>query len=152
MFYGCRAPSSRLPTVKKINRLTDIGVQNVAIGSSGTLTFQLISRGLPLALFGSGALQGGGFVTASNGTISVVRNAPHQNAVKLYVDSLLSCEGQTAWTKASGLASLRTDVPKDHISEVLVSNEGVTYQETHLEKYVILRQEIVEFLNPVIRR
>jgi len=66
--------------------------------------------------------------------------------------ALLSREGQTAWTKASGLASLRTDVPKDHIPEVLVSEEGVTYQETHLEEYVILRQEIVEFLNMVIRR
>ena len=91
-------------------------------------------------------------MTASNGTISVVRNAPHQNAVKVYVDYLLSREGQTTWTKASGLASLRTDVPKDHIPEVLVPDPGVAYQETHLEKYVVLRQEIVEFLNTVIRR
>ena len=128
------------------------GRHTIAIGPSGTLTFQLISRGLPLALFGSGAMQGGGFVTASNGTISVVRNAPHQNAVKVYVDYLLSREGQTTWTKASGLASLRTDVPKDHIPEVLVPDPGVAYQETHLEKYVVLRQEIVEFLNTVIRR
>lgn len=128
------------------------GRHTIAIGPSGTLTFQLISKGLPLALFGSGALQGGGFVTASNGTISVVRNAPHQNAVKVYIDYVLSREGQTAWTKASGLASLRTDVPKDHIPEVLVPDEGVNYQETHLEKYVILRQKIVEFLNTVIRR
>jgi hypothetical protein len=35
---------------------------------------------------------------------------------------------------------------------LLVPDEGVTYQETHLEKYVVLRQEIVEFLNTVIRR
>jgi len=42
--------------------------------------------------------------------------------------------------------------PKDHIPEVLVPDQGVNYQETHLENYVILRQEIVEFLNTVIRR
>ena len=128
------------------------GRHSIAIGPSGTLTFQLISRGLPLALFGSGALQGGGFVTASNGTITVVRNAPHQNAVKVYIDYLLSREGQTVWSKASGLASLRTDVPKDHIPEMLVPDEGVKYQETHLEKYVMMRKEIVDFLNTVIRR
>ena len=128
------------------------GRHTLAIGPSGTLTFQLISRGLPLALFGSGALQSGGFVTASNGTVTVVRNAPHQNAIKVYIDYLLSREGQTAWTKASGLASLRTDVPKDHIPEVLVPDEGVNYQETHLEKYVMMRKEIVDFLNTVIRR
>ena len=128
------------------------GRHMVAIGPSGTLTFQLISRGLPLALFGSGAMQGDGFVTASNGTITVVRNAPHQNAVKVYIDYLLSREGQTVWSKASGLASLRTDVPKDHIPEVLVPDEGVKYQETHLEKYVMMRKEIVDFLNTIIRR
>jgi iron(III) transport system substrate-binding protein len=128
------------------------GRHAIAIGPSGTLTFQLISRGLPLALFGSGALPGEGFVTASNGTITVVRNAPHQNAIKVYIDYLLSQEGQINWSKASGLASLRTDVPKDHIPEVLVPDEGVKYQETHLEKYVMMRKEIVDFLNTVMRR
>jgi iron(III) transport system substrate-binding protein len=128
------------------------GRHSIAIGPSGTLTFQLISRGLPLALFGSGALPGGGFVTASNGTITVVRNAPHQNAIKVYIDYLLSREGQTSWSKASGLSSLRTDVPKDHIPAVLVPDEGVKYQETHLEKYVMMRKEIVDFLNTVMRR
>jgi iron(III) transport system substrate-binding protein len=128
------------------------GRHSIAIGPSGTLTFQLISRGLPLALFGSGAMQSDGFVTASNGTMTVVRNAPHQNAIKVYIDYLLSREGQISWSKASGLASLRTDVPKDHIPEVLVPDEGVKYQETHLEKYVMMRKEIVDFLNTVIRR
>jgi iron(III) transport system substrate-binding protein len=128
------------------------GRHAIAIGPSGTYTFQLVSKGLPLALFGSGALEGGGFVTASNGTLTVVRNAPHQNAVKVYIDYLLSREGQTAWSRASGLSSLRTDVPKDHIPDVLVPDEGVKYQETHLEKYVKLRKEIVDFLNTVIRR
>jgi iron(III) transport system substrate-binding protein len=128
------------------------GRHSIAIGPSGTLTFQLISRGLPLALFGSGAMQSDGFVTASNGTITVVRNAPHQNAVKVYIDYLLSRDGQISWSKASGLSSLRTDVPKDHIPEVLVPDGGIKYQETHLEKYVMMRKEIVDFLNTVIRR
>ena len=124
----------------------------IAIGPSGTSAFQMISKGLPLALFGSGALQGGGYVTASNGTVSVVRNAPHQNAIKVYLNYLLSQEGQTAWSKASGVSSLRTDVPKDHIPEVLVPEEGVKYQENQLEKYVMMKKEIVDFLNTVIRR
>src|SRR5262249_27853562 len=81
---------------------------------SGTLTFQLKAQGLPVELFGSAGLQEGGFVTASNGTISVVKNTPHPNAVKVYLNYLLSNEGQVVWSKASGLASLRRDVPKDH--------------------------------------
>ncbi len=124
----------------------------IAIGPDSTLAFQLIAKGLPLALFGSGAMQSGGFVTASNGTLSVVRNAPHQNAIKVYLDYLLSQEGQTAWSKACGLASRRTDVTKDHIPEVLVPKEGVKYQENHLEKYVLMRKEIVDFLNTILKR
>ncbi|HEY3302825.1 MAG TPA: extracellular solute-binding protein [Candidatus Binatia bacterium] len=122
----------------------------IAIGPSGTLTFQLKAKGLPLELFGGAGLQEGGSVTASNGTVSVVRNAPHPNATKVYVDYLLSKEGQTAWSQASGLASLRSDVPRDHIPEILLPQEGVTYQETHREKYVVLRKEIVDFINSVL--
>ena len=124
----------------------------IAIGPSGTLTFQLKAQGLPVELFGSAALQERGFVTASNGTISVVKNTPHPNAAKLYLNYLLSNEGQTAWSKASGLASLRRDVPRDHIPEILLPQEGVSYQETYREKYVLMRKEIVEFVNTVIRR
>ena len=124
----------------------------IAIGPSGTLAFQQISKGLPLALYGSGALQGGGYVTASNGTFSVVRNAPHQNAIKVYLNYLLSQEGQTAWSKANGLASLRTDVTKDHIPEVLVPKEGIKYQENQLEKYVMMKNEVVDFINTIIAR
>ncbi len=124
----------------------------IAIGPNSVLAFQLISKGLPLAMFGSGAMQSGGFVTASDGTLAVVSNAPHQNATKVYIDYLLSQEGQTAWSKASGLASLRTDVAKDHIPEVLVPKEGVKYQETGLEKNVKMRKEVVEFLNTILKR
>jgi len=69
-------------------------------------------QGLPVELSGSAGLQEGGFVTASNGTISVVKNAPHPNAAKLYLNYLLSNEGKVAWSKASGLASLGRDVPR----------------------------------------
>jgi iron(III) transport system substrate-binding protein len=128
------------------------GRYQIAIGPSGTLTFQLKAQGLPVELFGSAGLQEGGFVTASNGTISVVTNAPHPNAAKLYLNYVLSSEGQAAWSKASGLASLRRDVPGDHIPEILLPKEGVSYQETYREKYVLMRRDIVDLLNTVIRR
>src|SRR5262249_57348067 len=82
------------------------GRYRIEIGRSGTLTFQLKAQGLPVELFGSAGLQEGGFVTASNGTISVVKNTPHPNAVKVYLNYLLSNERQVVWSKASALASL----------------------------------------------
>jgi iron(III) transport system substrate-binding protein len=124
----------------------------LAVGSSGVLSFEFKSKGLPIELLSSSALQEGGFVTASNGTVSVVRNAPRLNAVKLYLDYLLSSEAQLAWSKASGLSSLRRDVSRDHIPELLVPKENITYQENHTEKYVLMRKEIVDFINSVLPR
>jgi len=43
-------------------------------------------------------------------------------------------------------------VPKDHILEVLVAEEGVSYQETYREKYVLMRREIADFINSVLQR
>ena len=82
----------------------------------------------------------------------MVKNTPHPNTVKLYLNYLLSNEGQIAWSRASGLASLRRDVPKDHIPEILLPQEGVSYQETYREKYVMMRREIADFINIVLQR
>ena len=124
----------------------------IAIGPSGVLAFEFKSKGLPIELVGSAGLQEGGFVTASNGTIMVPYNAPRPNAAKLYLDYLLSREGQLAWSKASGLASYRLDVPKDHIPDILVPKEGAKYQENYTEAYVLRRDEIVDFLDTILPR
>lgn len=124
----------------------------IAIGPSGVLAFEFRSKGLPIELVGSAGLQEGGFVTGSNGTIMVPYNAPRPDAAKLYLDYLLSREGQLAWSKATGLASLRVDVPKDHIPEILVPKEGVKYQENYKEAYVKMRDEIVDFLDTMLPR
>jgi ABC-type Fe3+ transport system substrate-binding protein len=109
-------------------------------------------KGLPIELFGSAALQEGGVISASNGTIMVPRNAPHSNAAKVYLDYLLSREAQHAWSKATGLTSRRLDVPSDHIPEVLVPKEGVKYLEDYKEPFVVLRDEVVAFVNSVLSR
>ncbi len=46
--------------------------------------------------------------------MSVVEGAPHPNAVKVYLDWLLSKEGQTLFAKAMNYISARVDVPTDH--------------------------------------
>ena len=124
----------------------------IAIGPSGTQAFEMKKKGLPIELFGSAALQEGGVISASNGTIMVPRNAPHSNAAKVYLDYLFSREGQHAWSKATGLTSRRLDVPSDHIPEVLVPKEGVKYLEDYKEPFVVLRDEVVAFVNSVLSR
>jgi ABC-type Fe3+ transport system substrate-binding protein len=128
------------------------GRHPLAIGPSGVLAFEYNSKGLPVELFGSADLDEGGVLSASNGTLMVPRNSPHPNATKVYIDYLLSREGQTLWSKASGLTSRRRDVPTDHIPGVLVPKEGVNYMDDYKEDFVNLRDEVVGFLNTLLTR
>ncbi len=122
----------------------------IALGPSSTLAFELKKKGLPIDLAGSAALQEGGMISASNGSFMVPRNIPHPNAVKVYLDYLLSQEGQYAWSKATGLTSRRRDVPNDHIPAVLVPKEGVKYMADYKEPFVVLRDEVVDFVKSLL--
>ena len=124
----------------------------IAIGPSGTLAFEMQNKGLPIELFGSAALQEGGVISAGSGAFMVPRNAPHSNAAKVYLDYLLSREGQLEYSKAIGLTSRRLDVPYDHIPRDLVPKEGVNYLADYKEPFVALRDEVVAFVNSVLPR
>jgi len=108
-------------------------------------------QGLAGAAMNPEALQEGALTTAGNGALSIPKNPPHPNALKVYLDYLLSKEGQTEWSKAIGFASLRQDVPRDHLAKFLIPKEGVQYLESHLERYVNLRTEVSTFVSTIVR-
>lgn len=128
------------------------GKQPIAIGASETLGNEMIAKGLPLKQMDPEQLRESTYTTPGNGTVVVLRNAPHPNVTKLFLDYLLSREGQTAWSKASGFPSLRQDVPRDHVVPMLIPKEGVRYQEQYSERFVEIRRETVNFLKTVIAR
>jgi iron(III) transport system substrate-binding protein len=128
------------------------GKYPIAIGPSDVLTNEFIARGLPLKHLHPETLKEGTYITAGNGTLVVVRNAPHPNALRVYVDYLLSPEGQLEWSKAARFASLRRDVPKDHVQDILVPKEEMTYPNISTEKYVRLRDEVVDFIKTIVQR
>lgn len=128
------------------------GKYPIAIGPSDVLTNEFIARGLPLKHLPPKTLKEGTYITAGNGSLVVARDAPHPNALRVYVDFLLSPEGQLEWSKAARFASLRRDVPTDHVQDILVPKEGMPYPEISSEKYVRLREEIVEFIKTILPR
>ena len=127
------------------------GKYPIAIGPSEVLAKEWIGKGLPVRQMNPEALQEGALTTAGNGALSIPKNPPHPNALKVYLDYLLSKEGQTEWSKAIGFASLRQDVPRDHVAKYLIPKEGVQYLESHLERYVNLRTEVVAFISTIAR-
>jgi iron(III) transport system substrate-binding protein len=127
------------------------GKYPIAIGPSEVLAKEWMGKGLPVRQMNPEALQEGALTTAGNGAISIAKNPPHPNALKVYLDYLLSKEGQTEWSKAIGFASLRQDVPRDHVAKYLIPKEGVQYLESHLERYVNLRTEVAAFVSTIAR-
>ena len=128
------------------------GKYPIAIGPSDVLTNEFIARGLPLKHLRPETLKEGTYITAGNGSLAIPRSAPHPNALRVYLDFFLSPEGQLEWSKAAGFASLRRDVPKDHVQDILVPKDGMPYPDISTEKYVRLREEIVEFIKTIMPR
>ena len=126
------------------------GQYPIILGPSDTLVNQYIAKGLPVRDMDSARLKEGAYYTSGNGSLVAVHNPPHPNALKVYLDYLLSKAGQTDWVKSQGFPSLRQDVPTNNVQDLLIPKPGVTYQENSSEPYVKLQPELVAFLKTVI--
>ena len=81
-------------------------------------------------------------VTPARGTVGLVNKAPHPNAAKVFINWLLSREGQTTFQRTSVEAetsfqnSRRVDIPKDILSMDRHRVKGVNYLDLALPKYL----------------
>jgi iron(III) transport system substrate-binding protein len=75
------------------------------------------------------------------GTVMILNQAPHPNAMRVYLNWLLSRDGQLAWQKAVEAPSLRMDLPREGLNPADVPNPGLEYISTQHEKYMTLRTE-----------
>jgi len=57
----------------------------------------------------------GTYLSTGNGSVSLMNNAPHPNAARLFINWMLTREGQTNFTKSMGVPSARVDVPTSHL-------------------------------------
>jgi ABC-type Fe3+ transport system substrate-binding protein len=72
-----------------------------------------IKQGLPIGQ--TLDLTEGGTLSSGGGTISFIDRAPHPNAAKVFVNWLLSREGQINFQARDGSDSLRIDIPKNDV-------------------------------------
>jgi len=99
----------------------------VCIPCNSRETEKAIKQGLPLGE--TLELKEGGTLSAGGGTISFIDKAPHPNAAKLFVNWLLSREGQIEFQKRDGSDSIRIDIPKHMVSRENRRIEGADYFE-----------------------
>ncbi len=92
--------------------------------------------------------QEGTFVSEGSGAIGVINKRPHPNAATLFLNWLLSKEGQRLWTKNDLTQSRRLDAPTEHLNAVEVrqpTGKYVVVDEDFLLKgpeYINLAKEI----------
>jgi ABC-type Fe3+ transport system substrate-binding protein len=128
------------------------GQYAIGIGVGDLETLELQRNGVPIEMVNGGSLREGTYVTAGNGSLAIPKDPPHPNALMVYLDYLLSQEGQLAWSRIVGLPSLRRDVAVDHIPPILVPQAGASYQKNYVEEYVKLRPTVDEVVRPLLPR
>jgi len=86
----------------------------------GGTIFKAKNQGLPVDQFESYHFKEGVNLSSAFGSLALLNRAPHPNAAKVFINWLLSREGQTLFQKVISVPgdarnSRRIDVPKDHI-------------------------------------
>ena len=109
-------------------------------GISDVHVEEFAKRGAPVAQISH--LAEGNYLSAGWGTVNFMDRAPHPNAAKVYINWLLSKEGQSAWQKTSGYNSARVDIPKDTVDAMNRMNEGTKYFEQFTVRAVKAREEV----------
>ncbi len=89
------------------------------------------------------------FVSATNGLMSMIAQPAHPNAARVFVNWMLSKEGQTVFVKGVGTQSRRIDVTTEYTLPGRVAQPGVKYFATESEElakkrfdYMTLGKEI----------
>ncbi len=91
-------------------------------------------KGLPVGVL-EGAPQEG-HMSAGFGHLCLINKAPHPNAAKVFINWILSKEGQIQWQKKTDNNSLRMDIPKNVLStQREVPKEGIKYLNASLPQY-----------------
>src|SRR5262249_61480473 len=113
----------------------------------GTADFVVIARakqGVSISIVDPRQLKEGTDVSPANGALALFNRAPHPNAAKIYINWLLSKEGQTVFARASGYISGRVDVPADHTEAWRIPQQGAikTYNKAAMQ----LKDKLVPLL------
>ncbi len=83
----------------------------------------------------------GSYLSAGAGNLSVIDQAPHPNAAKVFVNWLMTKEGLTLWSRASLTQTCRLDVPTDHLYPEGVRDPKVKYFNANSEDVLAKAKE-----------
>jgi iron(III) transport system substrate-binding protein len=104
----------------------------ICLPCQSSAVFKAGNQGLPVDMFEAFQFKEGPSISSAFGQLALMNRAPHPNAAKVFVNWLLSRDGQTALQKAVSQPgdprdSRRVDVPKDHLPPAERRRDGARY-------------------------
>lgn len=91
-------------------------------------------KGLPVGVLDVPSQEG--HISAGFGHVALLNKAPHPSAARVFINWLVSREGQLQWQEKTDNNSLRTDILKNMLSDQRsVPQEGASYLNASLPQY-----------------
>lgn len=87
------------------------GKYPIMIGPSGDTVYPFIQEGAPVKFVNFESV----ITSFGAASLAVLKDSPHPNAAKVFLNYFLSKEGQTLTAKTTGVPSSRVDVPTDFL-------------------------------------
>ncbi len=117
----------------------------VLIGAADFVAINRAKQGVPIAIVDARQLKEGTDLSPTNGNVALFNRAPNPNAAKIYINWLLSKEGQTIFARANGYVSARLDVPTDHTEPWRVPLPGA------IKTYTKAAMQVKDNLQPLLQ-
>ena len=144
--------------VKSWDYMKDLAKQNPFINRDQRLQVEWVARGkyavglgmqtdLPTEFIKAGApimeILPEDDIAASAGPndLAMINRAPHPNAARVFINWILGKEGQTIVSKASGVASVKTNVATDHLTPARRLDRAKKYFIVDHEDYILKEKE-----------
>jgi iron(III) transport system substrate-binding protein len=104
---------------------------SILLFGNGDDVLQAKARGLPVDVFDTASWKEGGALEPGAFTFAWLDRSPHPNAAKVFINWLLSRDGQMAVQRDGQIHdSLRVDIPKNELRPMARRKEGAKYMVT----------------------
>lgn len=142
-FYRQMVSKQQLQLTRDLRQMVDWlarGKYYVSISAEGGPIAEFLKAGAHITTIG---VKEGTYLSVDGGNVSISAKSPHPNAAKVFVNWLLSKEGQNFAQEAMKYQSARIDLPTDVVNPLQVRQPGERYYigANSVEKWVLEDQD-----------
>ncbi len=109
------------------------GTKPLTLGHKTDTYAEFVKIGAPVTAY---YLKEGAWMTGRGSGLSLINRAPHPNAAKVFINWVLTKEGQTIYSRLTRTQSLRLDVPSDFLTPEEIRKPGAKYIMVENEAYM----------------